>query len=147
MNPSLVENQTEIEWTEEMREVPCGLTTQLHRNQRWNILSNKGLRRWKTKVSHVHIYPLDYFLIGYLSPYIYLYMEPPSLRQSYETLPVVAIEFSTLCATNYWSHIDLLDTFLHLWPWRAAIFCHYYERLPYIAEHRQRHSTETENVI
>ena len=26
----------------------------------------------------------------------------------------MAIEFSTLCATNYWSHIDLLDTFLHI---------------------------------
>ena len=94
MNPSLVEKQTEIEWMEETRE--------------------KYTVKMKTKVLHVLIYRLHYFLINYLSPYIYLYMEFPSLRQSYETLPVVAIEFSTLCAINYWSHIDLLDTFLHI---------------------------------
>lgn len=53
-------------------------------------------------------------MIDYLSPYIYLCMEFLSLRQSYETVPEVAIEFSTLCAINYWSHIDLLNTFLHI---------------------------------
>jgi hypothetical protein len=46
-----------------------------------------------------------------------LYMELSALRHSYkqcEILSIVTIVFSILCAVNYWSSIDLVETSLQI---------------------------------